>query len=246
MTEPLLELTGATGGYGNVRVLWGVDLAVAQGEIVCIIGSNGVGKTTLLRRISGLVSTRGGRITFAGRDISEAPAKEIVHAGFVHVPEGRRLFAGMNVRDNLLMGAYHRNAPSAALREDLDRIFTLFLRLAERQRQDASTLSGGEQQMCAIARGLMARPRLLAIDELSLGLAPRVIEELTDALRAVNRSGTTLLIVEQDVMTALDLAHRAFVLDHGCVTLSGSAVELAGTPFIQESHLGAMNTGARA
>lgn len=246
MTTPLLELAGVIGGYGDVRVLWGIDLVVAKGEIACIIGANGAGKTTLLRRLSGLTPIRGGRISFAGQDISEAPANEIVHAGLIHVPEGRRLFAGMSVRDNLLIGAYHRNASRAALREDLDNIFALFPRLGERRRQDASTLSGGEQQMCAIARGLMARPRLLAVDEVSLGLAPRVIDELTDALRAINQSGTTLLIVEQDVMIALDLAHRAFVLDHGRVTLSGPAAVLANDNLVQESYLGAMKTDAKA
>ena len=240
MTAPLLELGGVTGGYGDVQILWGVDLAVAEGEIVCLIGANGAGKTTLLRRLSGLMPTGGGRIRFAGRDIGQAAAKEIVQAGLALVPEGRRLFPGMNVRDNLLMGAYHRPVARAAMQHDLDEIFALFPRLAERRRQDASTLSGGEQQMCAIARGLMARPRLLAIDEVSLGLAPQIVEELTDALRLLNQRGTTLLIVEQDVATALDLADRAFVLDQGRIVLSGSAAAIGKDRLVQESYLGTM------
>ena len=240
MTAPLLELSGVTGGYGDVQILWGVDLAVAEGEIVCLIGANGAGKTTLLRRLSGLMPIGGGDIRFAGHDIGQAAAKEIVRAGLALVPEGRRLFPGMNVRDNLLMGAYHRQVARAAMQHDLDEIFALFPRLAERRRQDASTLSGGEQQMCAIARGLMARPRLLAIDEVSLGLAPRIVEELTDALRLLNQRGTTLLIVEQDVATALDLADRAFVLDQGRIVLSGPAAAVGKDRLVQESYLGTM------
>jgi branched-chain amino acid transport system ATP-binding protein len=224
----LLAVEAVVAGYGEIRVLWGVDLSVEAGEIVALIGSNGAGKSTLLRTISGLVPASDGRIAFADADITARPPDEIVAAGIIHVPEGRRLFAGMNVRENLLMGAYHRRDGSAAIRRDL----------YERRLQDASTLSGGEQQMCAIARGLMAAPRLLMIDELSLGLAPRIVEELGEALAKINVTGLSILLVEQDVLTALDLSHRAFVMVSGRVTLSGPSKSLADNPFIREAYLG--------
>jgi branched-chain amino acid transport system ATP-binding protein len=234
----LLSVENVTAGYGDVQVLWGVDLHLERGEIVALIGSNGAGKTTLLRAVSGLIATKSGRITFADADIGKLPPDHIVGAGVVHVPEGRRLFAGMNVRDNLLMGAYHRHDGTAAIRRDLDSVFGMFPRLHERRLQDASTLSGGEQQMCAIARGLMAAPRLLMIDELSLGLAPRLVEELSAALVKINETGLSILLVEQDVLTALDLSHRAFVMVSGRVTLSGPSKSLADNPFIREAYLG--------
>jgi len=234
----LLAVEGVAAGYGEVRVLWGVDLSVEAGEIVALIGSNGAGKSTLLRTISGLVPASDGRIAFADTDITARPPDEIVAAGIIHVPEGRRLFAGMNVRENLLMGAYHRRDGTAAIRRDLDFVFGMFPRLYERRLQDASTLSGGEQQMCAIARGLMAAPRLLMIDELSLGLAPRIVEELGEALAKINATGLSILLVEQDVLTALDLSHRAFVMVSGRVALSGPSKSLADNPFIREAYLG--------
>ena len=234
----LLAVEGVASGYGEIRVLWGVDLAVEAGEIVALIGSNGAGKSTLLRTISGLVPASDGRIAFADADITARPPDEIVSAGIIHVPEGRRLFAGMNVRENLLMGAYHRRDGTAAIRRDLDVAFGMFPRLYERRLQDASTLSGGEQQMCAIARGLMAAPRLLMIDELSLGLAPRIVEELGEALAKINATGLSILLVEQDALTALDLSHRAFVMVSGRVTLSGPSKSLADNPFIREAYLG--------
>jgi len=234
----LLSVENVTAGYGDVQVLWGVDLRVEQGEIVSLIGSNGVGKSTLLRTISGLLPTRSGRITLGNADIGELPPDQVVAAGIIHVPEGRRLFAAMNVRDNLLMGAYHRRDGTPAIRRDLDFVFGLFPRLYERRLQDASTLSGGEQQMCAIARGLMAAPRLLMIDELSLGLAPRIVEELSAALLKINATGLSMLVVEQDVLTALDLSHQAFVMVSWRVTLSGPSKSLADNPFIREAYLG--------
>jgi branched-chain amino acid transport system ATP-binding protein len=234
----LLAVEAVVAGYGEIRVLWGVDLSVEAGEIVALIGSNGAGKSTLLRTISGLVPASDGRIAFADADITARPPDEIVAAGIIHVPEGRRLFAGMNVRENLLMGAYHRRDGSAAIRRDLDFVFGMFPRLYERRLQDASTLSGGEQQMCAIARGLMAAPRLLMIDELSLGLAPRIVEELGEALAKINATGLSILLVEQDVLTALDLSHRAFVMVSGRMTLSGPSKSLADNPFIREAYLG--------
>jgi branched-chain amino acid transport system ATP-binding protein len=234
----LLRVENLASGYGDVQVLWGVDLAVEQGQIVSLIGSNGAGKSTLLRTISGLLTRTAGRMTFADADISALPPDRIVEAGIIHVPEGRRLFAGMNVRDNLLMGAYHRRDGTAAVRRDLDFVFGLFARLYERRLQDASTLSGGEQQMCAIARGLMAAPRLLMIDELSLGLAPRIVEELSAALLKINATGLSILLVEQDVMTALDLSHQAFVMDSGRITRHGPSKNLANDPFVKEAYLG--------
>jgi branched-chain amino acid transport system ATP-binding protein len=234
----LLRIDKLAGGYGDVQVLWRVDLSVEEGQIVSLIGSNGAGKSTLLRTISGLLIPTEGRITFEQADISAWTADRIVEAGIIHVPEGRRLFAGMNVRDNLLMGAYHRRDGFAAIRRDLDFVFGLFPRLHERRLQDASTLSGGEQQMCAIARGLMAAPRLLMIDELSLGLAPRIVEELSAALVKINASGLSILLVEQDVMTALELSHQAFVMDSGRITRSGNSKNLAADPFIREAYLG--------
>jgi branched-chain amino acid transport system ATP-binding protein len=239
----LLAVEGVAAGYGEIRVLWGVDLSVEAGEIVALIGSNGAGKSTLLRTISGLIPASEGRIAFADADITARPPDEIVAAGIIHVPEGRRLFAGMNVRENLLMGAYHRRDGAAAIRRDLDVAFAMFPRLYERRLQDASTLSGGEQQMCAIARGLMAAPRLLMIDELSLGLAPRIVEELGEALARINATGLSILLVEQDVLTALDLSHRAFVMVSGRVTLSGPSKSLADNPFIREAYLGVSSAG---
>jgi len=234
----LLSVDNVTAGYGDVRVLWGVDLHVERGEIVTLIGSNGAGKSTLLRAISGLIAITSGRVTFADTDITRLAPEDIVAAGIIHVPEGRRLFAGMNVRDNLLMGAYHRRDGTAAIRRDLDFVFGIFPRLRERRLQDAATLSGGEQQMCAIGRGLMAAPQLLMIDELSLGLAPRLVEELSAALSKINETGRSILLVEQDVLTALDLSQRAFVMVSGRVTLSGTSKELVHGAFIREAYLG--------
>src|SRR5215203_4410858 len=201
MPDPILSIQGLCSGYGDIQVLWGIDLVVEAGEITCIVGSNGAGKTTLLRTISGLLGASAGRVLFDGAPISNLSPEAILMLGVVHVPEGRRLFRGLTVRDNLLLGAYLRR-DAAEIQGDLERAFELFPILRERQRQDANTLSGGEQQMCAIARGIMARPKLLMIDELSLGLAPRMVERLSEALIAIQRSGVTILLVEQDVVTA--------------------------------------------
>src|SRR5690606_1395359 len=212
VAEPLLQVEGLESGYGDIRVLWGVDLTVHAGEIVCLIGSNGAGKTTLLKTVAGLIAPKAGSVRVAGREVSGRGCEPVLRAGVTLVPEGRRLFPTMSVRDNLLMGAYLRPASDPGVREDLERVMTIFPRLRERARQDAGTLSGGEQQMCAIGRGIMSRPRLLMIDELSLGLAPRAVELLSEALLEINRSGISILLVEQDVMTALDLSHRGYVL----------------------------------
>jgi branched-chain amino acid transport system ATP-binding protein len=234
---PKLLVASLEAGYGDVQVLWDISLEVGVGELVCIIGSNGAGKTTLMRCLSGLITPTAGSIAIDGRSMTQAAPADFVRAGIAHVPEGRRLFSAMSVRDNLLMGAYLRS-DKAAITADLERVYAMFPVLAERQRQDAGTLSGGEQQMCAIGRGLMAAPSLLLIDELSLGLAPRAVELLTDSLRVVNKSGVAILLVEQDVMNALELAGRAYVIDHGRVTKSGAAMGLASDPAIREAYMG--------
>ena len=238
MSKPLLEVEAVQGGYGEVQVLWGVDLVVKESEIVCLVGSNGAGKTTLLKTISGLLRTTAGSIRLAGTELAGAGPDRVLGTGIAHVPEGRRLFRTMTVRDNLLMGAYLRSGRDPGVQQDLERVFEMFPRLAERARQDAGTLSGGEQQMCAIGRGIMSRPRLLMIDELSLGLAPRAVEQLSESLVEINRSGVSILLVEQDVMTALELADRGYVLDRGTVSTSGPALVLANSPQVREAYMG--------
>jgi branched-chain amino acid transport system ATP-binding protein len=237
MPEPLLTIEGLSAGYGDVRVLWDISLTVEAGAITCIVGSNGAGKTTLLRTISGLVPASSGRITFAGENITSLDADQVLARGIAHVPEGRRLFRGLNVRDNLLLGAYLRR-DDAEIRKDLDYVFTLFPILRERQKQDAITLSGGEQQMCAIGRGIMSRPKLLMIDELSLGLAPRLVERLGEALTEINRNGLTILLVEQDVMTAFEIARYGLIIETGRVGLRGTTAMLADDPGIRQAYLG--------
>jgi branched-chain amino acid transport system ATP-binding protein len=238
MSEPLLSVNGLNAGYGDVQVLWGINLQVEAGQITCIIGSNGAGKSTLLRTISGLVRTKAGSISFAGRAIGNASPDSILAAGIAHVPEGRRLFRGLSVRDNLLLGAYLRRDGKAAIDQDLEAVYTIFPRLKERQRQDASTLSGGEQQMCAIGRGIMSRPKLLMVDELSLGLAPRMVETMSEALLEINKRGTTIVVVEQDVYTAFELAHRGYVIETGRVMMQGSAQELSRDARVRQAYLG--------
>ena len=238
MAEPLLQVKNLCAGYGQVQVLWGTDLAVERGSIACLVGSNGAGKSTLLRAISGLIKPTGGRVRLGNRDLTNATPDEILSAGIAHVPEGRRLFKGLSVRDNLLLGAYLRREPMSDLERDLEKIYRLFPILGERQRQDATTLSGGEQQMCAIGRGMMARPRLLMIDELSLGLAPRVVERIAEVLHEINGSGLTILLVEQDVATAFELADHAYVLETGRISVAGATSALADDPRIRQAYLG--------
>ncbi|HEV8614570.1 MAG TPA: ABC transporter ATP-binding protein [Methylomirabilota bacterium] len=238
MSETLLRVEGVSAGYGDVRVVWEADLDVRAGEIVCLVGSNGAGKTSLLRRISALLPATGGRVLLRDRDLTAATPAEVLAAGIAHVPEGRRLFATMSVENNLLMGAYLRTDGAAAVRRDLDLVATIFPVLRDRRRQDAATLSGGEQQMCAIARGIMSRPALLMIDELSLGLAPRLVERLGEALLQINAAGISVLLVEQDVALAFELASRGFVLDSGRVVLSGSSADLARNPSVRAAYMG--------
>ncbi|MDE1570662.1 ABC transporter ATP-binding protein [Aquabacter sediminis] len=238
MSETLLSITGLESGYGDIQVLWGVDLEVQAGEIVCLVGSNGVGKTTLLKTISGLLRPKAGSIRMGEQELAAATPEAVLRAGIAHVPEGRRLFRTMSVRDNLLMGAYLRSPSDRAVAEDLDKVMRMFPRLAERANQDAATLSGGEQQMCAIGRGIMGRPKLLMIDELSLGLAPKAVEQLSESLKEINRFGISILLVEQDVMTALELSHRGYVMDRGRVSMSGTSAVLAAAPEVREAYMG--------
>jgi branched-chain amino acid transport system ATP-binding protein len=232
---PFLDIAGLHSGYGPIKILWGVDLLLPTPGIACLIGANGAGKTTLLRTISGLLPARAGKIFFCNTDLTALRPDQILAHGIAHVPEGRRLFAAMSVEENLLMGAYgHRGRA----RQGLERAYAWFPRLAERRRQDGATLSGGEQQMCAIARGLMSAPKLLLIDELSLGLAPSIVDDLIETLTAVAAAGTSILLVEQDVAVALDFCSFAYVLDRGRITLSGPAADLAQDPRIQEAYLG--------
>jgi len=236
MDEPLLKIENLKAGYGDVQVLWDVNLEVHEGEVVALIGSNGAGKSTLLWTISGLLQPTSGRILLDGKPLQGAPSEEIVRAGITQVPQGRRLFAGLTVKENIMMGAYHRQDDGVA--EDYDFVLNLFPRLQERIDLPAGSLSGGEQQMCAVARGLMARPRLLMADELSLGLAPIVVDAIYEAVAQVRQRGTTLLIVEQDVLIALEQANRGYVLDVGHITMTGSTQELLDDPRVKEAYLG--------
>jgi branched-chain amino acid transport system ATP-binding protein len=235
--EVLLAVRDLGVAYGEVQVLWDVNLEVRAGEIVALVGSNGAGKTTLLTTISGLLRPLAGEITFARTPIAGAATQRIVDLGIVQVPEGRRLFPAMTVRDQLMLGAFRRR-DKAAIREDFDHVVGLFPRIKDRLGQLAGSLSGGEQQMVAIGRALMARPTLLMIDELSLGLAPVVVESLVEILARVNHEGTTILLVEQDVQTALELTTRDYVLEAGQVTLSGPADALLHDERVRSAYLG--------
>jgi len=234
----LLELTDVTARYGDVQVLWCVSFTVREAEIATLIGANGAGKTTTLKTISGVVRATTGRIVFGGERIDRLPSHEIAARGIAHVPEGRRLFPLMSVRENLELGAITKEARRARA-ESFERVFALFPQLKDREGQMAGTLSGGEQQMVAIARGLMARPRLLILDEPSLGLAPIVVREMFEIIRTINREGITVLLVEQNVQQSLKLADRAYVLENGRVVLEGAGNELLDDQRVREAYLGA-------
>lgn len=236
--ELLLEVDGLSTGYAGVQVLWDVSLVVERGEAVALIGANGAGKTTLLRALAGLLPVWHGAVRLRGRDLAGLPPHKRVAAGIVMVPEGRQLFPGMTVRENLIMGAFGRSDGRLALGADLQRVEALFPILRERRDQLAGHLSGGEQQQCAIGRALMARPELLLIDELSLGLAPVIVDRLIEAIDEIHRGGVTLLIVEQDVGNALTMAARGYVIESGRIVLAGGRDELLANPRVQESFIG--------
>src|SRR5437867_12300517 len=232
----LLRLDGLDAGHGDLTAVSGVSLEVRHGEAVALIGSNGAGKTTTLRAITGLLPCRGGRVEFAGARIDGLGSAQIVARGIAHVPEGRQLFPTLTVRDNLELGS--RGGDRRRRDETLESVFTLFPRLRERQRQLAGRLSGGEQQMCAIGRGLMAKPRLLMLDEPSLGLAPVMVKLIFDDLERINAEGLTILLVEQNVLRSLQLCHRGYVLENGRITLEGSRESLLQSPHIKQAYLG--------
>ncbi len=237
-TTPLLQLSNLNVAYGDVQVLWDVNLAVYENEIVALVGSNGAGKSTMLATISGLLKPKpGSSIKFRGIELAGASTRAIVEAGIAHVPEGRRLFGALSVRENLLMGAYLRH-DKIEVQQDLERVFNYFPRITQRTNALAGKLSGGEQQMVAIGRGLMARPRLLMIDELSLGLAPVIIENLIEIIQKVASEGTTILMVEQDVQIALEHAHRGYVLETGQITISDKASNLLLDERVKRAYLG--------
>ena len=234
----MLEIRDLHVSYGEIPALKGVSLRVATGEIVALLGNNGAGKTTTLKTLSGLLAPRSGEILLEGESVRGVPPHLIVRKGLAHVPEGRRVFNRLTVLENLEMGAYTRS--DAAVSDDLDRVFSLFPRLGERRAQVAGTLSGGEQQMLAIGRALMGNPRLLLLDEPSMGLAPVLVEQIFETVRSINRQGTTILLVEQNAALALDVAQRAYVLETGAVVLSGSAADLARNQDVRRAYLGEM------
>jgi branched-chain amino acid transport system ATP-binding protein len=235
--EPLLRIENLRTSYGRIEALKGISMEVRDGEIVTLIGSNGAGKTTTLRTINGIIAPRAGKVTFAGKDITNEPAHEIVKLGIAQSPEGRRLFPRMTVRENLELGAYQRD-DVAGIAEDLDRSYGLFPRLKERESQKAGTLSGGEQQMCAIGRALMARPRLLLLDEPSMGLAPILVDRIFEIIVEINKQGTTVLVVEQNASIALSVANRGYVLETGEIKLADDAAALRSNDEVRKLYLG--------
>ncbi len=232
----MLEVEDLHVYYGEIHALKGVTLSVGNGQIVTLLGSNGAGKTTTLKTVSGLLAPRRGQITLEGESLIGITPHEIVRRGIAHVPEGRRIFNRLTVLENLEMGAYTRS--DGAVAQDFERVFSIFPRLKERRTQVAGTLSGGEQQMLAIARALMASPRLLLLDEPSMGLAPVLVEQIFETIQDINRQGATILLVEQNAAMALSVAHRGYVLETGAIVLSGSATELQENPEVRRAYLG--------
>ena len=224
--------------YGNIRALRGVSLAVPEGTICAVVGANGAGKTTTLNAICGLRTLTQGRVTLDGRDVTAVPPHDLVPLGLVQVPEGRRVFSRLTVRENLSMGAFRRRSPRAELAADLSGVLDLFPRLRERMGQIAGTLSGGEQQMLAMGRALMSRPRTLLMDEPSMGLAPQIVDQIFDTIVAINRAGVTILLVEQNALMALEIAQMAYVLQSGEVVLSGPGPQLIDSDAVREAYLG--------
>ncbi len=241
----MLELQGVCAGYGRIEVLHGIDLKVGDGEIVTIIGANGAGKSTLLKAISGVVRISAGSIAFDGRRIDRMGMEDIVRGRLVQIPEGRRLFGPMTVEENLELGAYSRRRQGSPMTARLQRVFDLFPRLQERLSQQAGTLSGGEQQMLAVARALMAEPRLLLLDEPSMGLAPIVVHDIFTSLRRLNEEGLTMVLVEQDARIALSLAHRGLVMERGRIVLADTAQALLENPEVRAIYFGRRSAGYR-
>lgn len=232
----MLEVTGLRAGYGGVEVLRGIDLSVRPGEIIAVLGSNGVGKTTLNKVLSGVLGADAGEMVFEGRSLRGLSPVQVVEAGLIHVPEGRKIFPNMSVRENLELGSYRRARKRRA--QNLDLVFETFPRLRERMGQAAGTLSGGEQQMVAIGRGMMAEPRLLILDEPSLGLSPLLVEEMFALIQRLNGEGLPIMLVEQNVVQSLELASRAYIIENGLVTLSGAAADIRNDPELKRVYLG--------
>jgi branched-chain amino acid transport system ATP-binding protein len=235
--HPLLELEHLAVSYGGIQAVKGIDIVVGDGELVCLIGANGAGKTTTLKGICGLLPVKRGTIRYAGEDITGRPAYTLVRRGLSLVPEGRGMFGALTIDENLAMGAYARR-DREAIRGDVERVFALFPRLKERRRQTAGTLSGGEQQMLAIARAMMSRPRLLLLDEPSMGLAPLMVQKVFETILSVAREGVTILLVEQNAKLALDVSDRGYVMESGEVTLAGKAADLLHDPKVRAAYLG--------
>lgn len=233
----MLELSNLCVSYGENRVLRGINLSVQEGEIVCLIGSNGAGKTTMLRTLSGLLKPETGAIRFLGNPLNGLPPHKIVRMGIAHVPEGRRIFAGLSVVENLVLGSFLRKG-DAEVRRDMDGVYELFPVLFERRKQPGGTLSGGEQQMLAIGRAIMTRPKMLLLDEPSLGLAPLVVEDIFRTISEINRRGTTVLLIEQNATIALSVARRGYVLDSGEIVLEGSSQDIASNDLVRRAYLG--------
>jgi branched-chain amino acid transport system ATP-binding protein len=235
--EPLLSLARLAVSYGGIQAVKGIDLVVGRGELVCLIGANGAGKTTTLKGVTGLQPVSGGTVRYDGEDVTGARAFELVRKGLAMVPEGRGVFGALTIEENLAMGAYVRT-DRAAIRADVERVFTLFPRLKERRRQTAGTLSGGEQQMLAMGRAMMSRPRMLLLDEPSMGLAPLMVQKVFETVLAVSGEGVTILLIEQNAKLALEVSHRGYVMESGEITLAGEAKSLLHDPKVRAAYLG--------
>jgi branched-chain amino acid transport system ATP-binding protein len=238
LTTPLLALEKLNVAYGGIQAVKGIDLTVGRGELVCLIGANGAGKTTTLKGITGLQPVRSGRVVYDGADITGRPSFELVQRGLAMVPEGRGVFGGLTIEENLAMGAYTRR-DHAGIAADVERVFELFPRLKERRRQTAGTLSGGEQQMLAMGRSLMSKPRLLLLDEPSMGLAPLMVQKVFETILRVSGEGVTILLIEQNAKLALEVSHRGYVMESGEITLAGEARKLLDDPAVRAAYLGA-------
>lgn len=237
MSENILEVKDLVVNYGAIRALKGISFNVESGEIISLIGSNGAGKTTTLHSISNLIKKNSGKVIFDGVDVTDLPPDQIVKRGLIHVPEGRRIFANLSVKDNLEMGAFTRNDRSK-IKEDMEHVFDLFPRMKERLKQLAGTLSGGEQQMLAMGRGLMANPKLLLLDEPSMGLAPILVDEIFEIIKKINDEGTTILLVEQNAFKAMSIANRVYILETGSVQSSGLSQDMINDPSVKKAYLG--------